>query len=279
LIDGPNGYRGQGNNVPIGNLVDAFEMRDGTKFDWNNPDHAALPYNYREPRFYANILYEGAKWVTRPEITIAMDPIGIIHTGYFERWNNETNQMYLEPGLDSRDSPNEPWNSGQTLYLCRKFLDPKFLPSETNLQDVPWRHIRYAEVLLNYAEACIELNQDAEARIYINMVRTRAGLPDVTESGTALRDRYRNERRIELMYEDQRFFDIRRWVIGPEAYGIVYKANVTYKLLPDHTTSPVPTIFHEVLETRAWVDKAYFFPILRDETNKNDKLVQNPDYL
>src|SRR5690606_27802173 len=124
-----------------------------------------------------------------------------------------------------------------------------------------WRYFRYAEILLNYAEACIELGEDEEARTYINMVRTRAGLPGLTESGPALRDRYRNERRIELMFEDHRFFDVRRWVIGPEGYGPFYKANVTYKLLPDKTTDPVPTVFHEVLEVREWLDKAYFFPI------------------
>lgn len=278
LMNGPNGYGGQGNNAVTGNLVDAFEMRNGTKFDWNNPAHAALPYNYREPRFYAYVLYEGAKWVTRPAYSIAKDPLGIIHVGYFERWNSATNAIVVEPGIDSRSGPFEPNNSGQTLYLARKFLDPKVLPSAGTRQEVSWRFIRYAEVLLNYAEACIELGQDAEARTYINMIRKRAGIPGVTESGAALKARYRNERRIELMYEEHRFFDVRRWVIGPEGYGKIYKANVLYKLLPDKTTSPVPTVKHEVLETRAWIDKAYFFPILRSEMNKNNKLIQNPVY-
>jgi len=49
-------------------------------------------------------------------------------------------------------------------------------------------------------------------------------------------------------------------------------------LLPDKTTAKTPTVFHEVLEERAWINKAYFFPILRDEMNKNDQLIQNPDY-
>ena len=81
----------------------------------------------------------------------------------------------------------------------------------------PWTRMRYAEVLLNYAEACIELGQDAEARTYINMIRERAGMPPVTESGAALKARYRNERRVELAFEEQRFFDVRRWLIGPES--------------------------------------------------------------
>ncbi|MEO5995179.1 MAG: RagB/SusD family nutrient uptake outer membrane protein [Chitinophagaceae bacterium] len=278
LMNGPNGNGGQGNNAPTGNMIDAFEMRDGTKFDWNNPANAASPYYYREPRFYAYILYDGAKWVTRPSYSTGLDPLGIIHTGFFERWNSATSQVVLEGGIDSRSSPFEPNNSGQTLYLARKFLDPKVLPSAGTRQEVSWRYLRYAEVLLNCAEACIELGQDSEARTYINMIRKRAGLPDLTESGAALRARYRNERRIELMYEDQRFYDVRRWVIGPEGYAKVYKANVLYKLMPDKTTSTVPIIKHEVLETRAWIDKAYFFPILRDEMNKNNLLVQNPGY-
>lgn len=73
LINAPNGYGGQSNNVPTGNMVDAFEMNDGTKFDWNNPTHSALPYTNREPRFYAYILFEGAKWTTRPQTTIGID--------------------------------------------------------------------------------------------------------------------------------------------------------------------------------------------------------------
>ena len=279
VMNGPNGYGGQGNNAVSGNLVDAFEMRDGTKFNWANPAHKTLPYNFREPRFYAFVLYEGAHWSVRPAYSKDIDPFNIVHVGYFERWNASTGQMYKEPGIDSRNSPYQPGNSGQTLYLCRKFLDPDVEAVEGGIgQDVPWRHMRYAEVLLNYAEACIELGQEEEARTYLNKLRKRAGLPEITETGAALMERYRNERRIELMYEDQRFFDVRRWMIGPQTYGPFYKANVTYKLLPDNSTSPIPTIFHELLEDRAWLDKAYFFPIIRAELNKNPSLIQNPGY-
>lgn len=110
------------------------------------------------------------------------------------------------------------------------------------------------------------------------MVRRRAGQPDLTESGSALRERYRNERRIELAYEEHRIHDVRRWAIGPQAYKPVTAAKVVYKLLPDKTTATVPTITHEVFQTRKWLDKAYFMPIMRDELNKNSALVQNPGY-
>lgn len=279
VMNGPNGYGGQGNNAVSGNLVDAFEMKDGTAFDWNNPTHAALPYSNRDARFYANVLYDGAKWGTRPAYSIDLDPAGIVHTGYFERWNATANQMFIEPGIDSRNSPFQPGNSGQTLYLCKKFMDPNSPAVEGGIgQDVPYRHLRYAEVLLNYAEACLELDEFEEARTYINLIRKRAGQPETNETGDALKQRYRNERRIELMYEEHRFFDVRRWMIAPDTYGPLYKANVLYKLLPDRTTATTPTVVHEVLETRAWQNKAYFFPILRTEMNRNDLLVQNPGF-
>ena len=145
-------------------------------------------------------------------------------------------------------------------------------------QTVTWRFFRYAEILLNYAEACIELGEDAEACRYINMIRHRAGLPDINLTGDTLKEAYRHERRIELCFEDHRFFDVRRWVIGPEAYHPVTRAIVVYPLNPDHTTATEPTIRHEVWEQRAWNDKAYFLPILRDEMDKNSLLIQNPGY-
>lgn len=87
----------------------------------------------------------------------------------------------------------------------RKFIDPT-LNAQFVKQDLPWRFIRYSEILLNYAEACLALGQEQEARTYLNMIRTRVGMPQVTESGQALVDRYRNERRIELAFEDMRYF-------------------------------------------------------------------------
>lgn len=103
-------------------------------------------------------------------------------------------------------------------------------------------------------------------------------MPDVTESGDALMKRYRNERRIEMAYEDQRFFDVRRWMIGPEAYHDVHGVQIVYKLNPDHTTATIPTVTPIVIRPGKWDNKAYFFPITRSEMNKNDKLAQLPGY-
>lgn len=279
LLNGPNGYHAQGNNTPIGNMVDSYEMRDGSKFDWNNPSEAAAPYQNRDPRFYDDILYEGAKWAPRPSDVSGIDPIGIIQVGKWVTWNSATNSEVVVWGLDTPNGPIETNNASATGYYCRKFLDPTLTgPYETNIQPYTYRYIRYAEVLMNYAEACLGLGEEDEAKTYINMIRRRAGMPDITASGAALVEKYHNERKVEFYNEDQRFWDVRRWVIGPQAYTATTKVTVVYKLNPDHTTATVPTITPQLLETRSWNDKAYFFPIDRDEMNKNSKLIQNPGY-
>lgn len=273
----PNGYHGHGSNAPIGNLVDDFEMKDGTKFDWNNPEHTKEPYKNRDPRFYSTILYNGASWRERPDDVKEIDPYNKIQTGVTQIWDEDENKMVEIYGVDTRQSSIEDWNGSYTGYYCRKYLDPNN-DAQYFVQSLTWRFFRYAEILLNYAEACIELGEDSEARKYINIVRKRAGLPGVTEEGEALLKRYRNERRIELAFEDHRFYDVRRWVIGPEAYTGVLAAKVVYELNDDKTTETIPTIKHELYESYSWEDKAYFLPILRDEMDKNELLIQNPDY-
>ena len=284
LYCGPNGYHNWGNNVPLGELVDDYEMKDGSSFDWENATHKAAPYTDREARFYATILYEGAQWRDRPSDAAEFDPWNKIQVGYVYNADNEV----IVPGLDTRSGPIEDWNGGKSGYYVRKFVDPSIDPQYVK-QDVPFRHFRYAEVLLNYAEACIELGgQDAEALTYINMIRKRAGQPDITATGDALRQACRHERRIEMAYEDQRFWDVRRWVIGPDAYHQTHAVDVRYETTEaatmyrqaDGSSWGDPIFAEKELggDARAWLDKAYFFPIMRDEMNKNPQLIQNPGY-
>lgn len=282
LYCGPNGYHNWGNNCPLGELVDDYEFKDGTRFDWGNPDHAADPYTGREARFYATILYDGAGWRTRPSDVQAIDPWNRIQTGHVYNTAGEI----IVPGVDTRLGPIEDWNGGYTGYYTRKFVDPSIDPQYVK-QDVPFRHFRYAETLLNYAEACIELGEEEEARTYLNMIRKRAGQPDITASGDELMEAYRHERRIEMAYEDQRFWDVRRWVIGPEAYQQTHRVDIRYVadgvssyLQPDGSTWGEATYAEAETagDARAWDDKCYFFPIYRDEMNKNTLLVQNPGY-
>jgi hypothetical protein len=283
LYCGPNGYHNWGNNCPLGDLVDDYEMKDGSRFDWNNAAEKANPYANREARFYSTILYEGVPWRTRPPDALAVDPLSRIQVGrVVDAQGNK-----LVPGLDTRDGQFENWNGGYTGYYVRKFvntaLDPQYVK-----QEVPFRHMRYAEILLNYAEACAELGEDGEAQTYINMIRTRAGQPPVSETGAALIDRIRHERRIELAYEDHRFWDVRRWLTGPMAYHQTHAVKVTYVAAAATTYRQADgstwgqaiyeNINNPAGDARAWLDKSYFFPIKRDEMNRNTLLVQNPGY-
>jgi hypothetical protein len=175
----------------------------------------------------------------------------------------------------------------------RKFIDPDpaVVENQSGYQTVPWPFIRYTEVVLNYVEALLELGQEDEAKTWLNKIRFRAGMPAITETGTALMDRYRNERRIELAYEEHRYHDARRWLIAPTTLGRGIKSiHIQAKLKPGK--SPLvpyrydPTVYdykytvedNTSNETRKWDDKMYYRPIPRDEVNKNTALVQNPGY-
>lgn len=286
LYNTPNGWHGWGSNCPTGQMVDAYEMIDGSKFDWNNPVHKASPYANRDPRLYSSINYDGARFRPRNDnAAISRDAVGMIQTGYYKKPDGS-----FVAGLDTRDSPLENWNGTYTNYYLRKFIDPT-IEAQFVKQDLPWRYIRYTEVVLNYVEACIALGQDVEAKTWLNKIRRRAGMPDITETGTALRDRYRNERRVELAFEDHRYFDVRRWMIADQAYvdaktvEIVYPAdangNPTGPAVYNPTGFPslrFPGEQVKLAQQRAWLPRFYFIPIKTDEMNRNSKLIQNPLY-
>jgi hypothetical protein len=283
LYCGPNGYHNWGNNCPLGELVDDYEMADGTSFDWSNPVHKADPYTNREARFYATILHEGSSWRVRPSDVQGIDPWNKIQVGHIY----DMSGTMIVPGVDTRSGPIEDWNGGKSGYYVRKYVDMSVDPQYVK-QDIPFRHFRYAEVLLNAAEACIELGEDGNAQTYLNMIRQRAGQPDITATGAALSDACRHERRIEMAYEDQRFWDVRRWVIGPDAYHQTHAVDVRYETdqaatnyrQADGSTWGTPIFAEKELggDARAWDNKMYYFPIMRDEMNKNSLLEQNPGY-
>ena len=269
LFNSPNGFHGWGGNTPTGQLVDSYEMNDGSKFNWSNPQHAARPYENRDPRFYAGIMYNGSHWRQRPDDAIASDPDGIVQPAFYQQADGS-----YTAGLDTRQGPIEDWNGTYTGYYMRKFLDPS-VNHQYDKQPYPWRQIRYAEVLLNYAEACLELREDDEARQTINLIRKRAGMPDIpsTETGDALMEHYRNERKIELAYEQHRYFDIRRWMIAPDAIKPAQGIDIRYPYGAQEPTYEVIQV-----QERKWNDKSYLMPIYLDEMNKNNLLIQNPGY-
>lgn len=279
----PNGYHGWGGMMPTSEMADDYEMKDGSSFSWNNPVHKSSPYLNRDARFYATLLYEGSPWAVRPTDVRSIDPWNRIQTGYVEYIDGTGNSKIL---LGADAGLIDDWSGGvYSGYFLRKFFDPNNDYTKQK-EDVPFRHMRYAEVLLNYAEACIELGEYGEALKYINMIRKRAGQPAINETGPALRERYRHERRIELAFENQRFFDVRRWVVGSKAYHPIHKVvikystnqNITNYNKADGSFWSKPSFTTEILDNYAWDNKAYFIPIKRDEMNKNNKLIQNPGY-
>lgn len=290
LFNGPNGYNNWAGNTPIQLLVDDYQMMDGSDFDWSNPEHAAAPYENREARFYASFLYEGAQWKPRSTANQAKDPLGQIQTGTYEVNPGGTVETHF--GLDTRNSSIEDWNGSYTGYYMRKFIDPDpAIVDQNTWQEVPWPVLRYTEAVLNYVEASIELGQEDEARNWLNQIRYRVALPAVTATGEDLVEAYRNERRVEMAYEEQRYHDARRWMIAAETLG--RKANIisiTGTLKPGASVSIYrhdPEVYdydYSVFpidpgkENRTWLDKMYFIPIHRDEINRNSNLIQNPGF-
>jgi hypothetical protein len=288
LFNGPNGYHNWAGNTPIQLMIDDYEMMDGSKFDWNKADHASAPYTNRDPRFYASVLYEGAPWKPRTSDVASKDPANQIQTGQYILANGTT--VF---GLDTRKSSVEDWNGSYTGYYIRKFIDPNpAIIDQNTWQQIPWPILRYTEMVFNYAESLIELGDNANALLWLNKVRFRAGMPALTETGDALKQRFRNEKRVEMYLEEQRYHDTRRWMIAPttlgrKANGInvtgVAKAGATipnpYRFDPN-AFSYTYKVFEidPGKENRAWLDKMYYLPIHRDEMNRNNKLVQNPGY-
>ncbi len=242
-VCGTHSYGGWGLNQVTANLADAFENADGSVF--NNTIQAATPYSNRDPRFDATILHNGSPW-------------------YYNSWG------YLSPvTIDITQGAD--YNSGNTTgYYIKKFISTKDNDNTWyygSRQPQPYIQIRYAEVLLNYAEACIALTEEGNARNAMNLIRRRAGMPDVTETGAALLAKYRNERRVELALEGHRLWDVRRWMIGTEGYANARGVKVINNEYKEFD-----------FETRAWKNSHYLIPIPRTEMNKNSALIQNPGY-
>lgn len=290
LYNGPNGYHNWAGNTPTQNLVDDYQMMDGSEFSWDNPEQAAAPYENRDPRFYATILYDGADWKPRTPDVAAKDPANQIQTGQYEIIQDGTVSTFF--GLDTRQSSVEDWNGSRTGYYMHKFTnkDPNVVDQNT-WQEVPWPVLRYTEAILNYVEASIGVGDEEAARNWLNKIRFRAGMPAITASGEELTEQYRNERRVELVFEEHRFHDARRWMIAEQTLGEQVEvvkiegtlkpgANVTlYQYNPENYNYEytVQTI-DPGIENRQWLDKMYYLPISREEVNRNEALVQNPGY-
>lgn len=289
--NGPNGYHNWAGNTPIGLLVDDYEMIDGTKFSWTNTTQQSAPYENRDPRFYATVLYDGAGWKPRDKVSGSVDPANQIQTGEYDLIQDGKKIRFK--GLDTRGSSIENWNGSWTGYYTHKFIDPDPNIIDASMpQFIPWPFFRYTEAVMNYIEASIELGDFAPAVLWLNRIRFRSGMPAITGSSKeVLTEIYRHERRIEMVYEEQRYHDTRRWMIAPQTLGRkatyikvsgTFKAGKTMSEPYHYDTSVYDYTYTPTVETaqenRKWEDKIYFRPFSRDEINRNSELKQNPGY-
>lgn len=250
MSPGSGGSIGEFN--PTQNHVDLYEMNNGLPItDPQSGYDPQNPYKNRDPRFYANILYNDASWQSRK----------------MQMWDG---------GADYRANNT---SYTQTGYYCRKMWPEVFKTPGTQTAILNYVFFRYGEVLLNYAEAQNEAaGPDASVYNAINQIRKRAGMPDLPAGLTKdqMRSRIRNERAIELAFEDQRLYDVLRWKKGKEiiaqpVYGISVVKNTS------GTFSYTPTKLTEYYQ-RVFEDYMHLYPIPKTEVQKSKNLQQNPGW-
>lgn len=236
---------------PTQNLVDAYETIDGKLIDdpTNTMYDAQDPYSNRDARFYQSIIYNGSTWETylMSMVTNTVDP---------------SKNGSCKPRL----------GKARCGYGPKKFIEE--LDPSTNIyggyaQSNNWPYFRYAEVLLNYAEAKNESLSVPDESVYnaVNEVRTRSNQPNLPTglSKEEMRKRIKNERRVELLLEEHRFYDLRRWkdgnVLAEPIMGMnIYNNNITLK----YEISKV--------EDRVFTGEHYYLPIPLSEQEKNPLL-------
>lgn len=263
----PNGFGGEGACGPTQEIVNKYQTEDGKDImdASGNPINGYDPQNpfvNREMRFYATIVYNGREFRGRQVETFMPDP--------------DNPSDLVSPGLDSRHPSANAFDlTSETGFWLYKFMNESI--SFDQPTHTPVTLFRYAEVLLNYAEAQFELGNEDIARANINIVRNRVGLPDLDASlsGTALRDAIRKERTIELAFEqNHRFCDERRWEILPETFVTLYR----HEAFKDNSGNIRYVGDQSEAIVRNFSEKMYSFPVPNSEMQRAPHLNQNPGY-
>jgi len=257
-----------GSMNPTQNHVDLYEMKNGKAItDPTSGYNPQAPYANRDPRLGFNVLYNDQAWQGRKLemwYTETTNASGQKITTYSRDWN-ATNPIYTA-----------------TRYYCRKYWPEPYIRNVTGTALLNYVYFRYAEILLNYAEAQNEaVGPDASVYNAINEIRSRAevAMPNLPTGLTQaqMRDRIRNERAVELAFEDHRWYDIMRWKAGPAIVAQpVYGMNILKNANGSFTYNRVllPNTFQKV-----FLDHMHRYPIPRSEINKsNNILLQNPGW-
>ncbi len=267
---------GFSNRIPVQSLVDSYECTDGLSIDKSPLYNPLKPFENRDPRLAKSIALPGSIYYGYQFET---------HKDSLQCWNYNVTPAVRVNNLDA--THNFASFSG---YCWRKYADPT--EQHATRSDINPIIIRYAEVLLNLAEAKIEANQiDDQVYASINKIRSRTGMPIITSGKTQaqLRSVVRKERKVELAGEGLRYFDIIRWkiaekVIDGPCYGRIPRGLLSSAPVidengtPDYTTVSNRNLMR-VIQTRTFVPSAnYLWPIPDIEIQTNKNLVQNPGY-
>jgi starch-binding outer membrane protein, SusD/RagB family len=285
--NGPNGINNWGRNGPSQQMVDSYQMADGSDFfdhftinednfyiNTSSSHESENIYHFREPRFYASVLHDSARWQPRFSNLVGVDPEGIYdrRTRRVVQGGEVLNERF---GLDTRNGPVEDWNANVQGYVLKKFMQ-RHIVGRDMFNTTAWIHLRYAEILLNYAEANLQLGNEEEARTYINMIRNRAGMPDLTGD---IWDAYHYERKVELFAENIRWYDIRRWrmleEVMPQTPGGIDIVEVHNLDTDQRTTTWRKT---RAMPDNNVVERMYWIPIDSEELSRAPQLQQNPGY-
>ena len=249
-------------HIPTAELADLYEFKDGTPFAWNS--YAAThddPYKDREPRFHATILYNTSQWEGREIQTYVDGDDGFV--------------AFTQSGA----------TGGHTCtgYYLRKYLQEghsKFVTEASYQYDAV---LRYAEVLLNKAEAYAQLDYNSNrdrALGALNEVRARVGLPAKTATDAPNKDTFmellRKERCVELAGEGFRYWDLRRWKLAENvinnqnAHGVRITKN-------DDDTFEYERVACDGGTPRVFLEKYYYFSLPTSELSNNN-LCKNNSY-
>jgi hypothetical protein len=289
-IRAPTGYSsGIG---PYLELVEQFEYVDGTPgtLKLKNPDGSPIYYSNptdlflnKDPRCLATVIVPFAKY----RGTVIDVQAGIYDQGVKWEAGDETSLYNLT--THQPDNTNgtlrivgvNGFGSGstektQTGFYIRKYLNYNMEQSRAAYSDQAWIVLRYAEVILNYAEAAVELNKISDAKWATNEIRDRAGIKPLDDAEVTI-ERVRHERLVELAFENHRWWDYRRWRISDK---VINNARFT-ALKPYYDVQADAYRFETALAGRwpkTFEAKAYYERIDPGEIAKNPNLMQNPNY-
>ena len=273
---------------PTLQLVEEYEYIDGSDGALRTTDESGKPilfddpkdlFKDKDPRLLATVMTPFSDWqngyleirkgiIDGDKVISASNLTDAYGTG-----DNKINII----GKDGILDVNDPTKTG---FYVKKYMNPSARVnsgrSETN-----WMVFRYAEILLNYAEACKELNiNDAQSLDAINQIRTRAGIKELQ---TLSLEQVRKERKVELAFENHRWWDMRRWRISTDILNNFQAKALRPYLVWEEGKHPseMKYIFEKgdaPKPTKTFLPRLYYVQIPTAQIRTNDKLVQNPGY-